>query len=71
MIMMDNQIHINSKENGIDEKYNFIINNNELIDFSDIDISENQISNNQNEETNLKAFPANLWDIFEDINRFA
>ena len=67
----DGQSNINSKENGIDEKYNFIINNNELIDFSDIDISENQISNNQNEETNLKAFPANLWDIFEDINRFA
>ena len=41
-----------------------------LIEFSDIDNYENQISFNQNEETNLKAFPANLWDTFEEINRF-
>jgi hypothetical protein len=67
----DGKSKIYNKENGLDDIDNFIINNNnELIEFSDIEISENQISCSQKEETNLKAFPANLWDTFEDINRF-
>ena len=67
----DGKSNIYNKENGLDDIDNFIINNNnELIEFSDIEISENQISCSQKEETNLKAFPANLWDTFEDINRF-
>ena len=67
----DGKLNIYNKGNGIDDNDNFIINNNnELIEFSDIEISENQISCSQKEETILKAFPANAWDAFEAINRF-
>jgi len=66
----DGKSNISNTENDIDDNDNFIINNNELIDFSDIENYENQISNKQDEETNLKAFPLNLWDTFEVLNRF-
>jgi len=66
----DGKSNIYNKENDINDNDNFIINNNELIEFSDIDNYENQISFNQNEETNLKAFPVNLLDTFEVFNRF-
>ena len=66
----DGKSNISNTENDKDYNDNFIINNNELIEFSDIENYENQINNKQNEETNLKAFPSNLRDTFEVINRF-
>lgn len=66
----DGKSNISNTENDIDNNDNFIINNNELIDFSDIENYENQISNKQNEEINLKAFPSNLWEPFGVLNRF-
>jgi hypothetical protein len=66
----DGKSNISNKENDIDSNDNYLINNNEQIEFSDIDNYENQISNNQHEDTNLEALSSNLWDTFEVINRF-
>jgi hypothetical protein len=64
--------NISNKEDNIYYNDNYIINNNELSVFSDIDKYENQLSNNQNEEIYLKSFPSNLWDAFglSNLNRF-
>jgi hypothetical protein len=64
--------NISNKEDNIYYNDNYLINNNELSEFSDIDKYENQLSNNQNEEIYLKYFPSNIWDAFElsNLNRF-